>query len=74
MKNTMAKVSRLVPPRAAQLLAECHKLAKDRLPALLKLLLDKADDCFFELANKADSSQRQQIYFDAMRELRLKRP
>jgi Protein of unknown function (DUF1631) len=72
-KPTLAKVSRLVLPRAAQLLAECHKLAKERMPALLKLLLDKADDAFFELANKADSSQRQQMYFDAMRELRLKR-
>lgn len=69
----MAKVSRLVPPRAAQILGECHRLLSERLPALQTLLLDRADDTFFELANKADSSQRQQLYFDAMRELRLKR-
>ena len=73
-KATMAKVSRLVPPRAALLLGECHKLVTERLGAILKLLLDKADDNFFELANKADTSQRQQIYFDAMREVRIKRP
>jgi Protein of unknown function (DUF1631) len=73
-KSPMATVSRLVPPRAAQLLGECQNIAKDRFPPLLKLLFDKADDTFFELANKADSSQRQQTYFDAMRELRLKRP
>ena len=46
----------------------------ERLSDLLKVLLDKTDDTFFELANKADSSCRQQLYFDAMRELRLKRP
>ena len=70
----MAKISRLVPPRAAQLLGECHKLMNERLLTLIKVLLEKTDDTFFELANKADSSHRQQIYFDAMRELRLKRP
>ncbi|MBI2799558.1 MAG: DUF1631 domain-containing protein [Gammaproteobacteria bacterium] len=69
----MAKVTRLVPLRSNELLGECYKLVSERLPDLLKLLLDKADDAFFELANKADSSQRQQTYFDAMRELRLKR-
>ena len=74
MKASMAKVSRLVPPRAALLLGECHKRVTERLGAILKLLLDKADDNFFELANKADTSQRQQIYFDAMREVRIKRP
>ena len=69
----MAKVTRLVPLRSTELLGECNKLVSERLPDLLKLLLDRADDAFFELANKADSSQRQQTYFDAMRELRLKR-
>ncbi|MSR16029.1 MAG: DUF1631 family protein [Gammaproteobacteria bacterium] len=73
IKSNIAKVSRLVPPRSAQLLAECYKLVKERLPLLLKLLFDKANDSFFELANKADSSQRQQLYFDTMRELKLKR-
>ncbi len=72
--TSMATVSRLVPPRAAQLLGECHKVVSERLSDLLKVLLDKTDDTFFELANKADSSCRQQLYFDAMRELRLKRP
>lgn len=72
-RSPKAQVSRLVPPRAAQILGECHRLAKERLPTLLKLVLDKVDDAFFDLANKADSSQRQQIFFDAMRELRLKR-
>ena len=70
----MARITRLVPPRATALLTTCQKLAKDALPSVLKGFIDRVDDAFFELANKADSSQRQQTYFDAMRELRLKRP
>ncbi len=72
--RTMARITRLVPPRATALLTACQKLAKDALPPVLKAFVDRVDDAFFELANKADSSQRQQTYFDAMRELRLKRP
>jgi len=75
MQNThMARITRLVPPRATALLTECHKLVKEALPPLLKVFVDRVDDTFFELANKADNSQRQQLFFDAMRELRLKRP
>lgn len=72
--STMARITRLVPPRATALLTACQKLAKDALPPVLKSFVDRVDDAFFELANKADNSQRQQTYFDAMRELRLKRP
>lgn len=73
MELNMANVTRLVPTRSAELLTECQRLASERLPASLKTVLDKVDDALFELANKADSSQRQNLYFDAMRELRLKR-
>ena len=73
MELNMANVTRLVPARSEELLTECQRLASDRLPGSLKTVLDKVDDALFELANKADSSQRQNLYFDAMRELRLKR-
>lgn len=73
MELNMANVTRLVPTRSAELLTECQRLASERLPGSLKTVLDKVDDALFELANKADSSQRQNLYFDAMRELRLKR-
>lgn len=73
MELNMANVTRLVPARSAEVLTECQKLASERLPGPLKAVLDKADDALFELANKADNSQRQNLYFDAMRELRLKR-
>ena len=73
MELNMVDVTRLVPARSAEVLTECQKLASERLPGPLKTALDKVDDALFELANKADSSHRQNLYFDAMRELRLKR-
>lgn len=73
MDRKIANVSRLVPTRSTELLLECQKLASERLPSSLKTVLDQVDDALFELANKADNSQRQNLYFDAMRELRLKR-
>ncbi|MBI4693069.1 MAG: DUF1631 domain-containing protein [Gammaproteobacteria bacterium] len=73
MNNGMARVSRLVPQRSVSLLTDCQRLVMDRLPVCVAVVLDKVDDAFFDLANKADSSQRQSLFFDAMRELRLKR-
>jgi len=70
----MASITRLVTPRAATLLGECRALVLDTMPAVLKEFGDRVDDAFFELANKTDNSLRQQRYFDAMRDLRLKRP
>ena len=69
----MANVTRLVPARSTEVLTECQKIAAQCLPRALKTVLDKVDDTLFDLANKADNSQRQNLYFDAMRELRLKR-
>ena len=69
----MADVTRLVLARFAEVLTECQKLASERLPGPLNTALDRVDDALFELANKANSSHRQNLYFDAMGELRLKR-
>ena len=73
MDLNTAKVARLLPARCAELLTECQHKASARLPSLLQPVFDKADDALFDLANKSDSSQRQNTFFDAMRELRLKR-
>jgi hypothetical protein len=73
MELNMADVTRLVPARSAEVLTECQKLASERLPGPLNTALGRVDDALFELANKANSSHRQNLYFDAMRELRLKR-
>jgi len=48
-------------------------MALTHLPVSLKAALDQIDDALFEIANKADNSDRQNRYFDAMRELRMKR-
>ena len=39
----------------------------------LKKLFNNADDCLFEYADKAQNNQQQTYYFDAMRQLRVKR-
>ncbi|NMT65371.1 DUF1631 domain-containing protein [Marinobacter orientalis] len=43
------------------------------LKAVMSGFFDKADDSLFELADKASTNQDQTAYFDAMRELRLRR-
>ena len=63
----------IAPNWPRNLLDECQQLAATRLPLALEDVLTQADDVLFKLANSADSSKRQDMYFDAMRELRLKR-
>src|SRR5690606_28671715 len=45
----------------------------EKLKALLGRMFDSADDALFELADRAGSNSDQSLYFDAMREVRLKR-
>lgn len=47
-----------------------RKLANERLLAMLRHMLDQADDALFERAEKAGSNREQQLYFEAMREVR----
>ncbi|QIT54818.1 DUF1631 domain-containing protein [Aquisalimonas sp. 2447] len=47
-----------------------RRLANERLMALLRHMLDQADDALFERAEKAGSNQEQQLFFEAMREVR----
>lgn len=55
------------------LVAGCETVALKHLPTLLANMLDSADDTLFGLADKAENNSIQSEYFDAMRELRLKR-
>ena len=60
----------------ARLPAPIHALqekGKRLLLPLLHGLFDKADDALFEMADKAANNQEQNLYFESMRELRLKR-
>ena len=47
--------------------------SKEQLHARLGALFDGADDALFELADKSASNADQTMYFDAMREVRIKR-
>ncbi|NNL99252.1 MAG: DUF1631 family protein, partial [Gammaproteobacteria bacterium] len=64
------KVTRLVPTKSVQLLEQCREIAQERLPSVIRQVMEKADDALFDSAEKADNSVRQNLYFDAMRELR----
>ncbi len=68
-----ATVTPIVPTKSKLLMDECQRLASSRLPEILKEVLTQADDVLFKFANGADNSRRQNLFFDAMRELRLKR-
>lgn len=60
----------------ARLPAAMHALrdkSRQELQGLLRELFDKADDSLFELADQATSNQEQNLYFDSMREVRLRR-
>lgn len=59
--------------KRGRLLERCGELALEQLRAALAQMLDRADDALFELAEKAGNDALQRTYFDAMREVRLKR-
>jgi len=58
---------------ARQVIESCRGLAKKHLDAAVKLMMAGIDDALFELAEKAESDAAQNHYFDAMREVRIKR-
>ena len=60
----------------ARMPAAMHSLrdkARQHLQGLLRDLFDKVDDAMFELADKANNNHEQNLYFDSMREVRLRR-
>jgi Protein of unknown function (DUF1631) len=60
----------------ARLPAAIHSLrdkARQQLQTYLRELFDKVDDAMFELADRATSNQDQNIFFDSMREVRIRR-
>lgn len=69
------------PERAAtialtRLPAAMHSLrdkARQLLQGRLRELFEKADDALFELADQSTNNQEQNLYFDSMREVRLRR-
>ncbi len=47
--------------------------SRQGLGGLLQTMFDNADDALFELADRASSNSEQNIFFESMREVRLKR-
>jgi hypothetical protein len=65
---------RAIPPAAAgNLLRAVRDMALEAFLGLVAHALDKADDALFELADKAENDAQQRVYFDAMRDVRLRR-
>lgn len=54
-------------------LKRVRELAKVQIAVILGNMFDNADDALFELADKATSNVDQTMYFDSMREVRIKR-
>ena len=69
-KSPMNVTSIDVVPKPLKIIRE---QAKQQLSDLLSRMFDSADDVLFERADKAGSSTDQTMYFDSMREVRIKR-
>lgn len=59
------------PERRASLLINIQSRVLANLSDLIKALFTYSDDAFFELAENAQNNQEQNLFFEAMRELRL---
>lgn len=57
-----------------QLVSRIRGQVREGLTQRLHVMLEQIDDSLFARADRADSNQLQTAYFDAMREIRLKRP
>lgn len=73
IKDHSAFSRRLSPARTSRLLEECRDIAMERLAKSTARALDNTDDALFKLADKAETTALQERYFDAMREIRIKR-
>ncbi len=54
-------------------LRNCHNQVQQQLEPLLQRMFESADDTLFAYSNKAENPSQQSAYFDAMRDLRLRR-
>lgn len=67
------RAGRTPAPGLPVLLLQVRDKAALQLRQGLQALFDNADDALFEMADKTAANPRQHIYFEAMRDLRLKR-
>ncbi|TFH48221.1 MAG: DUF1631 family protein, partial [Lysobacterales bacterium] len=59
--------------KCGYLLKHCRELASSTLIAALPDVMDRLDDALFDLANRSANNKEQGIYFETMREVRVKR-
>ena len=59
--------------RSSSVFEGIHKQSLRHISQLTSQLFDSCDDLFYDLSNNAKSNQQQALYFDSMREIRLKR-
>ena len=52
----------------------CQQLAVEHLVRAFPAMLDKVDDTLFDRVNQSENAADHSVYFDTMREMRLKRP
>ncbi|AOY88102.1 hypothetical protein BKP64_07925 [Marinobacter salinus] len=74
--NNVVRFSGQQPPQRFSLppaMVRLRDASGQSLKSVLASFFDRADDALFELADRAGSNTDQTAYFDAMRELRLRR-
>ena len=68
--GTHANQNTALSPAAQQAIKVCRETLLTRLPKSFAFF-DGLDDALFDLADKAESNQKQEEYFTAMRQIRL---
>jgi serine/threonine protein phosphatase PrpC len=58
---------------ARAILDECQNLAVEHLVRAFPAMLDKVDDALFDRVNQSENAADHGVYFDTMRDMRLKR-
>jgi len=72
-KNVVQIEGYFKPYNAVKLMHDCRELTSRHLTASLSKMMGQVDDALFELAEKAENNSIQSLYFDAMREVRIKK-
>jgi hypothetical protein len=73
LQEHAAFTRRFSPASATRLLHDCRDTALERTAHTVARAMDNIDDALFALADKANNNELQSRFFDAMREIRLKR-
>ncbi|MCK7595292.1 DUF1631 family protein [Pseudomarimonas salicorniae] len=71
--NVIDMASRGQGPAHPQVFAEVRGISLRKLGGMLAEVLDRSDDALFDFVQRTKSSNEQQDFFDAMRELRRRR-